>query len=147
MAISVKMPQGHEKAHWLPLWQDYLRFYETSLPESMSDLTWDRFQDPLEPMHLLAAYDGGQMLGFASFHLHRSTWAPHYYCYLEDLFVAPHARGKGAGRALILAVKKAAMEAKASRLYWVTRHDNLAARALYESVANESGFVQYRMAL
>jgi len=69
---------------------------------------------------------------------HRSTWAPHRYCYLEDLFVVDAARGKGLGRALIEAVYEKARVANASRVYWLTQSNNAQARALYDKVADIS---------
>jgi GNAT superfamily N-acetyltransferase len=75
---------------------------------------------------------------------HRSTWTVGNYCYLQDLFTAPEARGKGAGRALIEAVYERAKAAGASRVYWLTQEDNASARSLYDQVADYPGFVQYR---
>ena len=69
------------------------------------------------------------------------------YCYLEDLFVAEIARGRGLGRALIEAVYDKAEAAGASRVYWLTQSDNAQARALYDEVADNLGFIQYRKVL
>jgi ribosomal protein S18 acetylase RimI-like enzyme len=51
------------------------------------------------------------------------------------------------GRALIDAVKEMAISAGSSRLYWNTDSTNETARKLYDSYTNESGKVQYRIAL
>ena len=53
-------------------------------------------------------------------------------------------RGSGAGRALIAAVESEARKAGASRLHWLTKEDNHSARALYDKMADRSGFIQYR---
>lgn len=74
-------------------------------------------------------------------------WAPKRYCYLEDLFVAEYARGHGLGRALIEAVYEKAEAAGASRVYWLTQSSNAQARALYDQVADNLGFIQYRKVL
>ena len=74
----------------------------------------------------------------------RSCWTIGDYCYLQDLFVAEGARGRGLGRALILAVEQLARAAGASRLYWLTHETNAVARALYDRLAERSGFIQYR---
>ena len=58
--------------------------------------------------------------------------------------MAPDVRGGGAGRALIAAVERAAREKGASRIHWLTKEDNHSARALYDTVAERSGFIQYR---
>jgi GNAT superfamily N-acetyltransferase len=87
------------------------------------------------------------LIGLAHYLLHRSTWAPVCYCYLEDLFVEPSVRGGGAGRALIAAVEAAARDAGASRLYWITDETNQTARRLYDKVAERPGVVQYRKKL
>jgi hypothetical protein len=50
----------------------------------------------------------------------------------------------GAGRGLIEAVEKAARARGASRIHWLTKEDNHGARALYDTLADRSGFIQYR---
>jgi GNAT superfamily N-acetyltransferase len=133
-----------ERESWNPLWADYLAFYKTTLTRDISDLAWTRFHDPDEQIFALGSYVDGELLGIAHYLFHRSTWATHRYCYLEDLFVADTARGKGLGRALIEAVYARAEAANASRVYWLTQSDNAQARALYDKVADNLGFIQYR---
>ena len=142
--LIIRPLRPDERADWEPLWNGYLTFYETSLPKKVTDATWARLHDPSEPMFALGAYADGRLVGIAHYLFHRSCWTIGDYCYLQDLFVAEDARGIGAGRALIAAVEKAARQAGASRLYWLTKEDNFSARALYDKVAERSGFIQYR---
>jgi GNAT superfamily N-acetyltransferase len=58
--------------------------------------------------------------------------------------VSPSHRGAGAGRSLITHVYAEAERAGCSRVYWLTHERNLDAMRLYDSVAERSGFVQYR---
>ncbi len=141
----VVRPVGEgERAAWEPLWAGYLTFYKTSVPAATSDVTWSRFHDPAEPMHLLGAYVDGKLTGIVHYIFHRSTWTPGNYCYLQDLFVDDSARGLGLGRALIEAVYDKARAAGASRVYWLTHETNAQARILYDQVADRPGFIQYR---
>ncbi|MBS0528149.1 MAG: GNAT family N-acetyltransferase [Proteobacteria bacterium] len=152
MAIDSKTvvirPVGDdERAAWEPLWDGYLTFYKTALAQDVSDGTWQRFHDTAEPLFILGAYADGKLSGFAHYLFHRSTWAPSSYCYLEDLFVAEGARGFGIGRALIEAVYEKARAANSSRVYWLTNETNAQARALYDKIADNLGFIQYRKVL
>jgi len=133
-----------ERAAWEPLWNGYLTFYESSVSKETTDVLWKRLHDPAEPMHLLGAYQNGRLIGIAQYVFHRSCWSIGDYCYLQDLFVAPDVRGGGAGRALIAAVEGEARKAGASRVHWLTKEDNHSARALYDQMADRSGFIQYR---
>jgi GNAT superfamily N-acetyltransferase len=142
--IVIRPIGENEREAWNPLWAGYLAFYETALRPEISDLTWDRFHDPDEQIFALGGYVDGELMAIAHYLFHRSTWAPHRYCYLEDLFVAPAARGRGLGRALIEAVYEKARVANASRVYWLTHSDNAQARILYDKVADNLGFIQYR---
>jgi GNAT superfamily N-acetyltransferase len=142
--ISVRPVGADERAAWEPLWAGYLAFYKAKLPAQNSDVTWRRLHDPAEPMHLLGAYVDGGLTGIVQYLFHRSTWTPGDYCYLNDLFVAESARGLGLGRALIEAVYAKAKDAGASRVYWLTQETNAQARILYDQVAENSGFIQYR---
>jgi GNAT superfamily N-acetyltransferase len=107
-------------------------------------VTWARLHDPAEPMHALGAYLDDRLCGIAHYLYHRSCWTIGDYCYLQDLFVAEDARGRGLGRALITAVEERARAAGASRVYWLTQESNAGARALYDRLAERSGFIQYR---
>ncbi|MBN8963101.1 MAG: GNAT family N-acetyltransferase [Rhizobiales bacterium] len=145
--VVVKPVGEGERAAWEPLWAGYLTFYKTSVPVATSDVTWSRFHDPAEPMHLLGAYVDGKLTGIVHYIFHRSTWASGNYCYLQDLFVDDSARGLGLGRALIEAVYDKARAAGANRVYWLTHETNAQARILYDQVAENLGFIQYRKML
>ncbi len=58
--------------------------------------------------------------------------------------MAEAARGRGLGRRLIGAVEDMARAAGASRIHWLTHETNTDARALYDKLAQRSGFIQYR---
>ncbi len=138
-------------AAWLPLWDGYNAFYgrsgDTALAPDISSATWARFFDAYEPMWALVAEDDGALLGLAHYLFHRSTIALQPSCYMQDLFTAAAARGKGVGRALIEAVYAKAAEAGIPRVYWQTHETNVAAMRLYDQVAEKSGFVVYRRML
>jgi GNAT superfamily N-acetyltransferase len=145
---TVIRPVGaDERAAWEPLWNGYLAFYKATLGPGATDVAWQRFQDPDEPMFLLGGYVDGKLIGIVQYLFHRSSWTPGNYCYLQDLFVAEEARGLGLGRALIEAVYEKAREAGASRVHWLTQTTNTQARILYDQVADLSEFVQYRKIL
>lgn len=132
---------------WTSLWAGYNAFYgrkdETALAEEISQTTWLRFFDPLEPMHALVAEQDGRLLGFTHYLFHRSTTQLGLNCYLQDLFTIEAARGKGAGCALIEAVYRCAKQAGSPRVYWQTHESNVAAMRLYDQVAKRSGFLVY----
>jgi GNAT superfamily N-acetyltransferase len=145
--IEIRPIGKDERVHWEVLWQAYLRFYESSQAANATDATWLRMHDPAEPMHGLGAYADARLLGIVHYLFHRSFWTIGSYCYLQDLFVSEAARGRGLGRALIEAVYDRAREAGASRVYWLTQESNATAQALYEQLAERSGFIQYRRIL
>jgi len=142
--ILIRALSPAERAIWEELWTGYLDFYDTKLSQKTKSLTWARLHDPSEPMYLLAASLAGRVVGIVHYLYHRSCWTVGDYCYLQDLFVAPDARGKGVGAALIRQVESVARAAGASRIYWLTKEDNVSARALYDKLADRSGFIQYR---
>ena len=142
--IDIRPLRLDERAGWEPLWRGYLDFYKTSVPEQTYDTTWVRLHDPDEPMWLLGAYVDGKLRGIVHYLYHRSCWTARDYCYLQDLFVAQDARKLGLGRALIEAVYSEAKAAGASRVHWLTHETNATARALYDTLADRPGFIQYR---
>jgi len=140
-----------DKTQWMGLWEGYNAFYGRSgasaLPLEVSETTWSRFFDPREPVEALVASDGSELTGLAHYILHRSTTSIADTCYLQDLFTRPDRRGQGIARRLVEQVCAEARAAGAPRVYWQTHHTNAVARLLYDKMAEDSGFIVYRIIL
>lgn len=136
-----------DREEWLPLWQAYLVFYESSLEPAVTDDVFARLVGDVDLHGAIARDEQGVAVGFVHWLFHASTWTTATYCYLEDLFVAPGTRGGGVGRALIGHVRERAAAAGAHKVYWLTQETNTAARTLYDKVATSTGFVHYESEL
>jgi GNAT superfamily N-acetyltransferase len=152
MTFTVRPLRAEDRAAWAPLWDGYNAFYgrsgATALDPAITETTWDRFFDPAEPVHaLVAEAEDGALIGLVHFLYHRSTTAIPLTCYLQDLYTAAAARGRGVGRALIEAVYAAAGQAGSPRVYWQTHETNHQARTLYDKVAALTGFLVYAQAV
>ena len=141
---TIRPPHTGDRHAWDELWRGYLRFYRSRLAPEVTEGTWARLLDPAVQPHGLVAELDGRLVGFAHYLFHPSTWSASSYCYLEDLFTAPEARGRGVGRALIEAVYAAADAAGASSVYWQTQEFNADGRALYDTLAQRTSFIVYR---
>jgi GNAT superfamily N-acetyltransferase len=131
---------------WRTLWAGYLDFYRVSLSAETTRTTFDRLcGDDGSVFGLLALGADARGIGLAHCVVHAQTWSPQPTCYLEDLFVAPPARGGDVGRELIVAAKQAAVARGADRLYWHTQQYNGRARSLYDQVGHPTSFVVYEM--
>jgi GNAT superfamily N-acetyltransferase len=146
MSFVIRDLAQDDRPGWEKLWAGYLEFYRSSLDPAVTDATFARLLDPAEPMFALVAEDADthDLIGLVHCVLHRGTWTIGDFCYLEDLFTAPAARKRGVGRALIEAVYARADELKCERVYWLTHETNTTARKLYDQVAENRGFIQYR---
>jgi GNAT superfamily N-acetyltransferase len=144
--MTIRPVRASDFEHWLPLWEGYNAFYEREIAEAVTRTSWGRFLDPGEPVHALVADDGsGRLVGLVHYLFHRNTAMIGPVTYLQDLFADPQTRGRGVGRALIAAVRDAAEAAGSPRVYWMTHETNRQARILYDKVAKNSGFIQYRL--
>ena len=80
---------------------------------------------------LLAEVDG-QVVGYAIFFPTYSTFLARPTLYLEDLFVRPEARGRGAGAALFAACAAEAVRRGCGRMEWQVLDWNTPSIAFYE---------------
>ena len=142
--VTIRPLASGDEVGWRGLWRGYLDYYETELPAEMYDLAFERLlsDDPSEYDGLVAER-GDRLIGLAHYLFHRHGWRREKVCYLQDLFVAPEARGTGAGRALIEGVYAAADAAGRPRVYWLTQHFNADGRRLYDRVGELSPFIRY----
>lgn len=82
---------------------------------------------------------GEDPFGFAQMDFIASIWSDEPVGHLDELYVRPDRRGKGAGRELMTAILADARQRGVAGMEVVTGEDDTAARGLYESVgfANE----------
>ncbi|MET9225078.1 GNAT family N-acetyltransferase [Lentzea sp. NPDC003310] len=134
-----------DRAAWQQLFEGYNTFYERTLPPETYDEKWKAFLAD-DTIHALCARAGGEVVGIVHFLKHPSTTSQDV-CYLQDLFTAPEARGRGVGRALIEAVADWARQQDCCRVYWHTNEQNETAQRLYDRIAERKPFVFYRQEL
>ncbi|MCG7595843.1 GNAT family N-acetyltransferase [Mycobacterium sp. PSTR-4-N] len=131
----------------MPLMRGYCDFYRVN--PSDADLTAMMralIADPREGLQLIARDDTGAAVGFATVFW---TWQTLYAArvgVLNDLFVTEHARGTGAGRALIDRCLQHCRERGAQKLVWETAPDNVTAQRLYDGIgAEKSSWLTYEL--
>ncbi|GLX77479.1 N-acetyltransferase [Thalassotalea insulae] len=95
---------------------------------------------------LIAEFDG-KAIGFSVYFYNYSTWLAKPGLYLEDLYVSPEFRGKGAGVSLLKQLAKIALEKGCGRFEWSCLDWNTPSREFYESLGAEPQheWLGYRM--
>jgi len=81
----------------------------------------------------IAELDGAPV-GFALWFYNVSTFAGRHGIYLEDLYVRPEARGRGAGKALLARLARRCLDEDLSRLEWTVLDWNAPSIAFYDSL-------------
>jgi diamine N-acetyltransferase len=76
----------------------------------------------------------GEVAGFAVWFLNFSTFSGRSGIYLEDLFVRPHLRGNGIGKALLAHLAKTCVDNDWSRLQWSVLDWNEPSITFYKSL-------------
>ena len=102
----------------LPLMRAYCDFYAVDpSDQDLTALSRALIADPeREGVQLIARGEGGEAIGFATVYWSWSTTSASQLAVMNDLYVAPEARGSGAAEALIGACADRAREHGASSL-------------------------------
>ena len=89
----------------------------------------------------------GEALGMAIYFYNYSTWLAKPGLYLEDLYVSPEHRGKGAGKLLLKKMAQIAVQKDCGRFEWSCLDWNKPSRDFYEVIGAQSQdeWVGYRM--
>ncbi len=80
----------------------------------------------------------GEAVGFALWFYNFSTFVGRSGLYLEDLFVRPQARGRGAGKTLLKALAQRCVAEGLGRMEWAVLDWNAPALAFYDALGSRS---------
>ena len=148
-APAITLVDEADLADLLPLMRAYCDFYEVApSDDDLLALSRSLIADPeRDGIQLLARAEDGAPLGFATVFWTWSTTRAARIGVMNDLFVAPEARGAGGGRvgeALIAACRERCRARGITSLTWQTALDNTRAQALYDRVgARRSRWLDY----
>ena len=130
----------------LPLMRGYCDFYEVSpSDERLLGLSRALIADPeRDGVQLIARNDDGRAVGFATIYWSWATTIASRIGVMNDLFVAPEARGTGAAEELIQACVEECRKQGAAELTWQTAPDNARAQRVYDRIGGQrSQWVDY----
>jgi GNAT superfamily N-acetyltransferase len=142
-AVVVRRVQPEDRKAWGRLFAAYRDFYELAPSPAVLDRVWTWIHDPSHETGALVALVDGEVVGLAHHRLYARPAEGETGLYLDDLFTAPDARGRGVGRALLSSLADLAREHGAAKVRWMTAADNHDAQRLYDAVAQRTAWVTY----
>jgi GNAT superfamily N-acetyltransferase len=133
----------------LPLMRAYCDFYEVNPPDdALLALSRALIADPArEGLQLLARHDG-QAVGFATIYWSWATTIAARIGVMNDLYVAPTARGSGVADELIFDCLEECRQHGAVELTWQTAKDNERAQRVYDRLGGtRAEWVDYSLSV
>jgi len=147
--IEISRVGEDDLAQLLPLLRGYCDFYEASpSDDELLALARALIADPARDGVQLLARDGEEAIGFATVYWSWATTIASRIGVMNDLFVAPSARGTGAAEQLIRACVDECRRHGAAELTWQTAPDNERAQRVYDRIgATRSQWVDYSLSV
>ena len=142
----VRAPEPADEDRWRELYHAYAAAYGVEQRRDHADTVWAWLQDRHHELRcLLVEDDTGHVVGLAHHRPFARPLAASTGCYLDDLFVDPAARGRGAVDALLGELRRTARVEGWSVVRWITADDNYRGRAVYDRYADRTTWVTYDM--
>ncbi|WP_440873957.1 GNAT family N-acetyltransferase [Thalassotalea sp. PLHSN55] len=136
----------HDRTGWESLYRGYADFYQVPMNQEILDNVWSWIFDENQQFYALIAKDeAGHCLGLMHYRAMPSPARGKFVGFLDDLFVAPTARGTGAVDALFEALNNAATKNGWPFVRWLTADNNYKARSVYDKLAERTQWITYQM--
>lgn len=137
-----------DRERWQELYSGYAAFYETPMPPNKLDRVWGWLTDPAHEVNAIVVRDApdGTPMGLAHYRPFARPLHGSVGCYLDDLFLDPHARGTGAVDVLLAELARIAGRNGWDVVRWITRDSNTKARSAYDRLASKTAFLTYDLA-
>jgi ribosomal protein S18 acetylase RimI-like enzyme len=148
MTLEIRAIGSEDRLGWERLYEGYAAFYKVAQTAEMRATVWSWLMDPAKEVEGLVAVDAeGRLVGLAHFRPFARPLSASTGGFLDDLFVAPEARGQGAADSLIAAVRAEGAARGWSVLRWITAEDNYRARGVYDRIAQRTRWLTYDIAI
>lgn len=119
---------------------------ENEVATTVEEIEQNLFDENTTTEALICSVDGNP-IGFAVYFLNFSTWLGKNGLYLEDLYITPDYRGRGAGKKLLKYLAQHAAQNNCGRFEWSVLDWNEPAIKFYESIGAkpQSEWIGYRL--
>ena len=146
MSVTVRPLGDKDFFAWLGLFEGYSAFYESELTDQIALQVWSWIIDANNDLvGAVAVNEDGDFVGFAHYRKVPRTLSGDLALFLDDLFVAEDARGKGVATQLMDFAKAYARDHKLAQVQLVTAADNATAQVLYDQVGTRTNWVTYEI--
>jgi len=150
MTITIFQAERKHLDQVTPLFDAYRRFYRQPSDEARARAFLQARLDNQDSLILMALDEASSRgVGFTQLYPAFSSVRTQPIWILNDLFVVPEARGRGVGRQLMDAARRAAEQAGVAALTLATEKNNATAKALYASLGYtlDGAFDYYELSL
>jgi GNAT superfamily N-acetyltransferase len=148
---NVRPVRADEFDAWTRLFRGYADFYNWPTTDEHQRQIWKWIHEDHQVEALVAVRvdDAGTEIGPPEGLAHLREWVRPLrgsVCgYLDDLFVDPAGRGRGAVEALYAEMHRIAARRGWAIIRWTTADDNYRARSVYDKVATRTTWITYDM--
>ena len=144
--MQVRPLSNEDRLPWEALNRGYAAFYKVDTDATKLQTLFDWLLDPSHVCEgVVALAEDGGLAGLAHFRAMPSPLRGAEAGFLDDLFVDPAQRGKGAGKVLLHHLDGIAAARGWPVTRWITQDNNYRARGLYDSLSTRSGWIIYEM--
>lgn len=143
--LEIGPPTAADRLAWGGLYEGYAAFHHRPMPPAVLDVVFGWLLDPAHALECRLARTAAGPVGLAHFRAGPSPLRGAEVGFLNDLFVAPEARGQRVGEALLAELGAVGRTRGWPVIRWITAADNAQARTLYDRLAKPTAWVTYEL--
>jgi len=143
--VEIVRPEESLRPAWRGLYDGYAAFYKRQMTDQIAGTVWGWLMDPEHEVEGALALLDGTPVGLAHYRRMPSPLRGGDIGFLDDIFVAPEARGHDVGRALFAYLRAVARAKGWGVVRWITADDNYRARGLYDTLSKKTAWNLYEM--
>jgi GNAT superfamily N-acetyltransferase len=142
-ALTIRRAAAGDEQAWSGLWTAWQSHMGGRVPEDVSASAWTQIITPGSGLFALLALSDEGALGFANVSATPFAWTAGPILFLQDLYVAPEARGRGLGRSLLQAVYDEADALGAAQVFWMVDELDSDLQAFYARQGIRTPYLRY----